>query len=70
MSMQSDEYSGNEGAEPGVVVPAMNVSMLGCPVWPCPFYGFVEAEDWAEWVHERLWWVDYVLNDVLVGTPG
>lgn len=55
---------------PGAAVTAAKASVFGRPVWPCLLHEFVGAEDQAEWVRERLRWVDYVPNDVLVGSAG
>lgn len=68
--MPPDESSGSKCVEPGAAATAMSVSMSGHLVWPHPFYKFGKVEDWAECICKRLQGVDYVPNDVLVGTAG
>ena len=68
--MQVDESNRDESVGPGAAATALNASVFGHPVWPSLLHEFVGAEDRSEWVHKRLQWVDYVPNNVLVGTVG
>ena len=68
--MQFDESDRDESVGPGLAATAVNVSAFGRPVWPRLLHESVGVEDRAEWVRERLWWADYMPNDVLAATTG